>query len=192
MVLKLTPGVRKMAEEELEEDLDLGEEKAAGSKKKLIIIGGAVLLVLILGGGAAWWFMSGDDGAAPESAESGQTDAEKSQAAEAKAKGPALYLSLAPVFVANLPPGGGAKMLQVGIDVRVRDQNLLEFLKLNDPMIRNKLLNLFSSQDSEKLRKRSGKEKLQAEVLDAIQEIVEQQGGPGKVEAVYFTSFVMQ
>lgn len=181
-----------MAEERLEEDLDLGEEKEAGSKKKLIIIGVAVLLVLLLGGGAAWWLMSGDDGASTESAESGQTDSDKKDAAAAEAKGPALYHSLDPVFVANLPPGGGAKMLQVGVDVRVRDQKLLEFLKLNDPMIRNRLLNLFSTQDSEKLSKRTGKEKLQAEVLEAIDEIVKQQGGPGKVEAVYFTSFVMQ
>ncbi len=181
-----------MAEEELEEDLDLGEEKEAGSKKKLIIIGGAVLLVLILGGGTAWWLMSGDDGSAPESAETEQSDEDKKDTAAAEAKGPALYLSLDPVFVANLPPSSGAKMLQVGVDVRVRDQKLLEFLKFNDPMIRNKLLNLFNVQDSEKLRKRSGKEKLQAETLNAIQEIVKEQGGPGKVEAVYFTSFVMQ
>ncbi|MEJ2529724.1 MAG: flagellar basal body-associated FliL family protein [Gammaproteobacteria bacterium] len=178
-----------MAEEQLEEDLDLGEEKQAGSKKKLIIIGGAVLLVLILGGGAAWWLMSGDDGTASEATDTGQASENK---AAAEAKGPALYLSLDPVFVANLPPGGAAKMLQVGIDVRVRDQKLLEFLRTNDPMIRNRLLNLFSTQDAEKLSKRSGKEKLQGEVLDAIQEIVKEQGGPGKVEAVFFTSFVMQ
>ncbi len=181
-----------MAEEQLEEDLDLGEEKQAGSKKKLIIIGGAVLIVLILGGGAAWWLMSGDDGASSGSSDTAQTDSEKKAATEAEAKGPALYLSLDPVFVANLPPGGSAKMLQIGIDVRVRDKNLLEFLTTNDPMIRNRLLNLFSTQDANKLSKRSGKEKLQSEVLEAIQEIVKQQGGPGKVEAVFFTSFVMQ
>ncbi len=179
-----------MAEEQLEEDLDLGEEKQAGSKKKLIIIGGAVFLVLILGGGTAWWLMSGDDGTASESTDTGQDASDNKAAAEAK--GPALYLSLDPVFVANLPPGGSAKMLQVGIDVRVRDQKLLEFLQENDPMIRNRLLNLFSTQDAEKISKRSGKEKLQSEVLDAIQEIVKEQGGPGKVEAVFFTSFVMQ
>lgn len=185
-----------MAEEELDEDLDLGEEKQGGSKKKLIIIGGAALLVVILAGGGAWWFLSGDDAATPESAQSDEAGGEQKDAkkedASAKEKGPALYLSLDPVFVVNLPPGTGAKMMQVGVDVMVRDPKLVEFIQTNDPMIRNQLLNLFSTQDAGKLGKRSGKEKLQDETKAAIQKIVKEQGGPGEIEAVYFTSFVMQ
>lgn len=183
-----------MADEKMEENLDLGEEQG-GSKKKLIIIIGAAVMVLLLGGGAAWFFMSGDDEAA-ESAETEQTDGDKKESKDsgdgAAEQGPALYHSLDPVFVANLPPGGGAKMLQVGIDLMLRNPELLEFIKLNDPMIRHRLLNLLSTQDAKILRKRDGKEKLQAEALDAIQKIIQEQGGPGKVEAIYFTSFVMQ
>ncbi len=182
-----------MAEEEqLEEDLDLGEEKEGGSKKKLIIIGGAALLVVILAGAGAWWFLSGDDGSAPEAAQTEETDDTSKEVESAKAKGPAMYLSLSPVFVVNLPPDSGARMMQVGVDVMVRNQELLNFIKTNDPMIRNQLLNLFSTQDANKLRKRSGKEKLQEETKEAIQKIVKDQGGPGEIEAVYFTSFVMQ
>ncbi len=183
-----------MAEEELEEDLDLGEEKEGGSKKKLIIIGGAVLLVLILGGAGAWFFMSGDDAAAPETAQAEENGGEQTDGGKNAdaAKGPAMYHSLAPVFVVNLPPGTGAKMMQVGIDVMVRSPELLEIIKTNDPMVRHQLLNLFSSQDASSLRKRSGKEKLQAEVKAAIQKVVTDQGGSGDIEAVYFTSFVLQ
>jgi flagellar FliL protein len=83
-------------------------------------------------------------------------------------------------------------MMQIGVDVMVRSPELMEFVKTNDPMIRHQLLNLFSTQDASKLRKRSGKEKLQEEVKSAIQKIVTDQGGPGEIEAVYFTSFVMQ
>ncbi len=181
-----------MAEEELEEDLDLGEEKEGGSKKKLIIIGGAALLVLVLGGGGAWFFLSGDDGSAPETAQTEEADGDDKKAEIAKAKGPATYISLTPVFVVNLPPDTGAKMMQVGVDVMVRNPELLEFIKANDPMIRHQLLNLFSTQDAGKLRNRAGKEKLQSEAKDTIQKIVTDQGGPGEIEAVYFTSFVMQ
>ncbi|MCP4089724.1 MAG: flagellar biosynthesis protein FliL [Gammaproteobacteria bacterium] len=185
-----------MAEEEVDEDLDLGEEQQGGSKKKLIIIAGAAVLVLLLGGGAAWFFMSGDEEAAPESAETEQADGdEKDTDADkdgGKEQGPALYRSLDPVFVVNLPPDSGAKMMQIGVNLMMRSPKLLEFVKLNDPMIRHQLLNLFSVQDAKALRKRSGKEKLQGEALEAIQKIVKEQGGPGKVEAVYFTSFVMQ
>ena len=185
-----------MAEEQMEEELDLGEENQGGSKKKLIIIIGAAVLVLLLGGGAAWFFMSGDEEGASESAETEQTDGDKKDSSEGKdsaeEKGPAMYHSMDPVFVANLPPGTGAKMLQVGVDLMMRNPELLEFIKLNDPMIRHQLLNLFSTQDAKALRKRDGKEKLQSEALETIQKIVKEQGGPGKVEAVYFTSFVMQ
>jgi flagellar FliL protein len=182
-----------MAEEELEEDLDLGEEKEGGSKKKLIIIGGAVLLVLVLAGGGAWFFLSGDDASAPETSETeGAGGDEKSDGEGAEEKGPAMYHSLKPVFVVNLPPGSGAKMMQIGLDVMVRSPELLEFIKTSDPMIRHQLLNLFSTQDANALRKRAGKEKLQEEVKSVIQQIVKDQGGPGEIEAVYFTNFVMQ
>jgi flagellar protein FliL len=185
-----------MAEKQAEEDLDLGEEKPGASKGKLMIIIGAAVLVLALGGGAAWFFMSGDEEAGAETAESEQADGDKKDAEEEKEeekeKGPAMYHSLSPVFVANLPPGSGAKMLQVGVDVMMRSPELLDFIKLNDPMIRHKLLDLFSTQDAKALRKRDGKEKLQAEALEMIQKIVKEQDGPGKVEALYFTSFVMQ
>jgi len=178
-----------MAEEKLDEDLDLGEEQQGGSKKKLIIIIAAAVLVLLLGGGAAWFFMSGDEEVATESAETEQADGDKESAEET---GPALYHTMDPVFVANLPPGGGAKMLQIGVDVMMRKPELLDFIKLNDPMIRHKLLKIFSTQDATALRKRNGKEKLQAETLETIQKIIKEQSGPGKLEAVYFTSFVMQ
>jgi flagellar FliL protein len=180
-----------MAEEELEEDLDLGEEKEGGSKKKLIIIGGAVLLVLILGGAGAWFFLSGDE-AAPESAETEASEGESEKSEDAVEKGPAMYHSLTPLFVVNLPQDKSAKMMQIGVDVMVRSPEVLEFIKTNDPMIRHQLLNLFSIQDASKLRERSGKEKLQEEVKSAIQKIVTDQGGPGEIEAVYFTSFVLQ
>ncbi len=182
-----------MAEEKLDEDLDLGDEQQGGSKKKLIIIIAAAVLVLLLGGGAAWFFMSGDEEAATETE---QSEGEKKESGDSKESaeeaGPALYHSLDPVFVANLPPGSGAKMLQIGVDVMMRKPELLDFIKLNDPMIRHQLLNLFSTQSAKELRKRSGKEKLQAAALETIQNIIKEQDGPGKVEALYFTSFVMQ
>jgi flagellar FliL protein len=178
-----------MVDERLDEDLDLGIEKEGGSKKKLIIIIAAVVLVLLLGGGAAWFFLSGDEeGAEVDTAEAQQQQEEKADAE----KLPPLYHTLQPVFVVNLPPGGDAKMLQVGVNIMVRQPELVDFLKLNDPMIRHQLLNIFSVQESATLRDRAGKEKLQAEVLAEIQRIVNENGGPGEIEGVFFSSFVMQ
>jgi flagellar FliL protein len=176
-----------MAEEKLDEELDLGTEQEGGSKKKLIIIvAGAVLLLALIGGGVLLLLGGDDEGDAAE----GEQEQVEEQADEEQL--PPIYHSLTPLFVANLPPGGDAKMMQVGVDVMLRDPALLEFIKHNDPMIRHQLLNIFSSQDSGKLRQRAGKEKLQADVLAELNKIVKQQGGPGEIEAVFFTSFVMQ
>ncbi len=166
--------------EEKDEDLDLGEESGAGSKKKLIILIGGVVLLLLIGLGVGFWFMGGDE------------PAEGEEVTEEEVLKPAIYHPLNPVFVVNLPPGGKAKMLQVGVQVMARDPALIEFIKHNDPMLRHNLLSLFGSKKDSVLRDRKGKEKLQAEVHETINTILKEQGGPGEIEAVFFTSFVMQ
>ncbi|AKH20196.1 flagellar basal body-associated FliL family protein [Sedimenticola thiotaurini] len=164
-----------------DEDLDLGAEHVGLSKKKLIlIILGAVLLMAI--GLVLGWYLTGGSGAANED--------EAEEVVEEQL--PAIYHPLAPVFVVNLPPGGKAKMLQVGVQVMARDPALIQFLKYNDPMIRHNLLSLFGNQQDSGLRDRAGKEKLQTEVLNTINRILKEYDGGGEVEAVYFTSFVMQ
>ncbi len=176
-----------MAEDKLDEDLDLGIEQGTGSKKKIIIIAGAAVLLLIVGLGVGW-FLLGDD----EAAEGEEGEETVEEVVEEEEKLPVVYHPLNPVFIANLPPGGRAKMLQVSVQIMARNPELIEFLKHNDPMVRHTLLALFGNQNGDKLRNRKGKEKLQQDVLDAVNKIVKDQGGPSEAEAVYFTSFVMQ
>ncbi len=173
-----------MAKKELEQDLDLGIEQEKGSKKKLMLFLVAGVLVLLGGGLGAGWFLFGGD-------EQGQV-AEDIPEAPTEDKPPAIYQPLDPLFVVNLPPGGDLKMLQIGVQVMVRDPALIEFIQHNDPMIRNTLLNLFGSQDGSALQVRKGKEKLQKDVLKTLNKMVKEQGGSGAIESVYFTAFVMQ
>lgn len=176
-----------MAKNSADDDLDLGIEAEKGSKKKLIILIAAGFLVLLGGGLSVGWFLfGGDDG------QDGGVDGAPQEAEAESEKLPAIYHPLDPLFVVNLPPGGKAKMLQIGVQVMAREPELIEFIQHNDPMIRHNLLNLFSSQEGEKLSSRKGKEKLQAEVLKSINRIVQDQEAPGEIEGVYFTSFVMQ
>ncbi len=173
-----------MAAAKLEEDLDLGIEKGKGSKKKLIIIGAVAAVLLLSGTGIAWFLMSGDSDSSV--ADNAQDSSQETQQL------PAIYLPLDPLFIVNLPPGSKAKLLQVGIQIMARDQSLIDFVQHNDPMIRHSLLNLLGSQSDETLISRSGKEKLQKEVIKSMNKIVKKQGGNGEIEAVYFTTFVMQ
>jgi flagellar FliL protein len=128
-----------------------------------------------------WFFIGGDEESMDEMA-----------AEVVEERRPALYHPLNPVFVVNLPPGGKAKMLQIGVQVMARDPALIAFIKHNDPMVRHNLLSLFGNQQDAVLRDRKGKEKLQVDVFKTINQILKDQKGPGEIEAVFFTSFVMQ
>jgi len=103
---------------------------------------------------------------------------------------PALYVDLQPPFVVNLP--GRPSLLQIGVSVRVSSDLLVEFIKHNDPMIRHNLLNLLSGEDAASLKTRESKEALQAKMLQELNRVVKELQGPGEVDAIYFTSFVMQ
>jgi len=161
-----------------DEDLDLGEENSAGSKKKLIFLVGGIVILLTIGLGVGLMFLDGDEEGLEEEV--------------VEAPMPAIYHPLDPVFVVNLPPGGKARMLQVGVQVMARDPAIIDFVKHNDPMLRHNLLSLFGGKKDALLRDRKGKEKLQQEVFDTINTILREQNGPGQIEAVFFTSFVMQ
>jgi flagellar FliL protein len=171
-----------MANEKEAEDLDLGEEKP-GKTKLIIIISAAALL--LIGGGVASYFLlfSGDEEAAEDATEQVDEEAQVE-------RGPVQYLALDPVFVVTLP--GRPSLLQVGVSVRFTGDELAEFIKHNDPMIRHNLLNLLSTVDAKALKKRAAKESLQQSMLKELNRILKELSAPGQVDALYFTSFVMQ
>jgi len=173
-----------MARSNTEEDLDLGVEQDKGSRKKLIIIIATTLLLLVGGSlGVAWFLLGGEQAELADT----QDGADKKQQPQ-----PAIYYPMDPVFVVNLPEGGKAKLLQTSVQVMARGQQTIDFVQRNDPMIRHSLLNLFGSHTDAELSSRNGKEKLQAAVIKELNKIIKEQGGSGEIEAVYFTSFVMQ
>src|SRR6185437_8822649 len=166
------------------------EEAAAGAEVKpvkrripllVIIIGAAVV---IAGAAAALFFMRSSSSAA----------AGHNKAAAAHASlGPPLYLPLDPPFVVNFQADQLVRFLQVSVEVMSRDPKTLDLLKDNDPVLRNDLLILLANQKYAAIATPAGKEQLRVDALAAIRKDVAQAGGdPKLVEAVYFTSFVMQ
>jgi len=160
-----------------------GTETPAAPKRRIpllvIIVGAAVLVV---GLGAALFLTHAFGGSAKAKA-----------AAAHKPSGPPLYLALDPPFVVNFQADQLVRFLQVSVEVMSRDQKTLDVLKANDPVLRNDLLILFANQKYAVLATSAGKEQLRADALAAIRKDLAQSGGdPNEVEAVYFTSFVMQ
>jgi flagellar protein FliL len=160
-----------------------GAETPAPGKRapKMMIIIAAVVLVAGLAGALILTHAFGHSGKASHTA------------AAKKPLGPPLYQPFDPPFVVNFQGDQAVRFLQVAVEVMSRDQKTLDLLKNNDPVVRNDLLILFGGQQYTVLSTPAGKEKLRADALTAIRKDVTQAGGdPKQVEAVYFTSFVMQ
>lgn len=167
-----------------------GGAPAGGGKKKLLIFI-AIGVVVLGGGGAGAWLMLGGkhDAADPKGKKEHVADKEKKEAP----KGPPLFLAMDPPFVVNFQSEQAVRFLQIAVQVMTRDLKTQEELKVADPIIRNDLLLLFGNQKYADVATVEGKEKLRQQSLEAVRKIIKDNGGePETVEAVYFTSFVMQ
>ena len=93
----------------------------------------------------------------------------------------------------NFGGEGSARYLQVTVEAMSRDTAVMESLKNFEPAVRNDLVMLYSGQDNATLMTVEGKEKLRAATLGIIRKVLDSEGGNGNgLEAVYFTSFVIQ
>jgi flagellar FliL protein len=160
---------------------------APGRKGSTGLIVGAVILSIAASAGISWYFSQ-------QARNAGQAPAgEAGDAAAVEApKSPPLYQAMEPAFVVNLDAPDQGRFLQVQIELMARDASALEAAARYNPRIRNALLLLLGQQLVADLSTREGKEKLQASVLAEIQTILKEETGSPGVEAVYFSSFVMQ
>jgi flagellar FliL protein len=161
------------------------EEQASGGKKKMIMIIVGALLLVGIAVGATLFLVGGDDSATAAAADAAPEEAPKPE------RGDPTYVELKP-FTVNLGPEDTVGFLQVQINVLTYFDDVAEQLDKNKPLIRNNLTLLFGQQKSEDLRSPEGKVKLQNEVKDSIQQVINKYGSGGEIENVFFTTFVMQ
>ncbi len=156
------------------------EEKKGGSKLLIIII---VVLVLAVAGLAAVLLMGGDEKGEP--AEDAEPVAEVKQSP--------IYYSIESPFIINFSDQskGAVRYLQIKLKVMARDQTVIDAIELNLPQIQHELLLLLYAQDYEILNT-TGTQQLQQDVLDKVNEILVSRDIKKPLEAVYFTSFLMQ
>lgn len=158
-----------------------GEPPAQGKSHRGLMVVVIVLLLAVLGGGGYAWTMH-------KAAAAAAADAPP---APLLSKGD-LYLSLEPPFVVNFKDGETLRFLQVGVTLMSHDQVALDTAKTADPVIRNALVGLFSNQSYTVISTADGRKQLQAQALEAVRKIVKERLGRPGIEALYFTSFVMQ
>ncbi len=125
----------------------------------------------------------------------GDTPAEDAEAAAeaAPSADPALYTSLHPPLVVNFKDSlGDSHFMQITMEVMSRDQNAINAVREHVAVIRNNLILLYSGVIYDEITTREGKEKMLADGLAEIQQVMTEQTGEPGVEAVYFTALVIQ
>lgn len=105
---------------------------------------------------------------------------------------PAQYIAMDPAFVVNLADADTVKYLQADVQLQTRDPETAAAIALHTPLIRNRLLLLFGQQTSQQLVGRAGKERLQAQALNEVRSVLKAQHAADKVDALLFTSVVIQ
>lgn len=175
-------------EEENEIQEEVPAESADGLMKKLMM--GGVALALMGGGifaGPAVMNMI-----SPPAAEEEAGNEEGEKLAEEPSK-PALYVNLHPPLVVNIRDSlGDTHFMQITMEVMARDQELLNSVREHAAVIRNNLILLFGTASYDEVTTRAGKEKLLADGLAEIKAVMLEQVGDDNVEALYFTSLIIQ
>ncbi|WP_432471984.1 flagellar basal body-associated FliL family protein [Amphritea sp. HPY] len=175
-----------MAEDTTAVDAEEGMEEKKSGKLKLILIIVVVLLVLALGGVGALLFLGGDD----ESAE--QAVAEPARPAQA------LYTKIRtlegnPSFTVSVQSNDGrTHYLQVYVEAKSREDEVVAAMTKHMPKIVAKLNQLFSRQTLAILRTAEGKKSLQLAAQQEVQAVLQEKIGKPGIEKILFTGFIMQ
>jgi len=139
-----------------------------------------------------------DKEAEAEAAAEAEAEAEAEATAEAEAEavakaeeelGEAIYLSLRPEFTVNFFDGKKERYLMASIDLMARNQEIIDLIEKDKPVVRYQILRVLGRQDAT-LFEEGGKDQMLGQILEAVQGVIDSPAG--EVEAVYLTSFVVQ
>jgi len=152
---------------------------------KTVAIIVTIVALLVIGGGGAWFYFSSESSAA---------EASSNNAIEAR--GESYYLALEPPFIVNFVYKDTLRYLQMTLSVMSHETQILEQVTHHMPAIRHRLIMLISNKSFDELNGEDRKEALREEMLLEIRNIIQAEQNkshnPGRVEAVYFTGYVMQ
>jgi flagellar protein FliL len=150
-----------------------------GSGKKIILLILLGILLLGGGGGAAWWFMGGQGESSSTREVQAKTDGAKPE------QGPIMELE---PFLLNLADRDDLRFLKVSIKLELdRAEDKTDFHH-KVPAIRDALLVLLSSKESQLLRTVNGKRRVREEIMTRVNGVMNH----GQITNVYFTDFIIQ
>ncbi|MEY4592767.1 MAG: hypothetical protein RIR18_1662 [Pseudomonadota bacterium] len=171
---------------------DTGDAAPPKSKKMLFVIIGLVIVLLVVVAGAALLLLKPK----PHDGEEEEVVEEKPKAKKKNEHAlPPAFIPLE-TFVVNLSQDDGGQFLQIIMTLRVEDPHEENAIKVLLPQIRNNVLRLLSMQKAAEMQTLEGRDKLQELLKDEINNVIEppKKGYPpdGPIQAVLFTSFIIQ
>ncbi len=85
-----------------------------------------------------------------------------------------------------------ARYLQIKVTLMAHEQTMIDEAELNLPMIQDALRTLFSGQTWQAVNAVEGRRALQLASLETVNSILKAETGQDNIQAIYFTSFILQ
>lgn len=178
-----------MVDQQTTPDADDEAGKSGGMMKTLMT--GAGMFVIVLAATTIAPLITNALGIAP--AVVVQTaPADAVEEAEAAPDAPPIYWPLKPALIVNFAGDDETSFLQLELEVMARDQAVIDAVKEHTPALRNALLMMLASVESQQVFTVEGKQALRDAALTELNGVLEPYVGETGLEAVYFTSFVAQ
>lgn len=102
------------------------------------------------------------------------------------------YYPLEPEFVVNFMARGRQRYMQLGLSLKIADANGIALVETHEPLLRNNIVILLSSQEYLTLQSDEGRLALRKQLLTNIRQLMTQETGQPIVDEIYFTSYVLQ
>ena len=102
------------------------------------------------------------------------------------------YLKLEPALVVNIEDGDVIRFLQVDTQLQFAAQESQPMIEKHLPAIRHEMVMLLSGRPAAEIKTVAGKENLRSTVLAAVQKVMQENTGNPVIDALYFTTFVIQ
>lgn len=179
-----------MADEEENTEAEEEGKKSGGMMKIVLLVNGVLLIIGIVVG--VTMFMMGDEEADSVDSEMLEDAEEGGKSKKKKSRGNPIYVPLHPAFVVNFENQEQVSFLQVDIQIMTYDSSVEHALKAHMPAVRNELLLLLGGKQYHEINTREGKRALSEEAIQVMREVLKNADEPDSIEALYFTSFVMQ
>jgi flagellar FliL protein len=102
------------------------------------------------------------------------------------------YIHLTPAFVVNYGNTGRMKYLRTEIALKVNGAAAAGVVTIHRPYIRNNLVFLLTSQDSDIVNSNEGRETLRKVALDEVRALMTELEGEPMIDDLFFENFVVQ